>query len=125
MCGCLWCAPTGDLACNPGMCPDWESNWQPFGLQAASQSTEPHQPGLVYKIFNCTIFHGSEGKKMQLEKFPSVFFPASRICMYPLLSPLNTLCPKGFHLGVICLELKVPFLKQKGTSVISNSGRCL
>ena len=22
-----------DLACNPGMCPDWESNWQPFGLQ--------------------------------------------------------------------------------------------
>ena len=19
--------PTGDLACNPGMCPDWESNW--------------------------------------------------------------------------------------------------
>ena len=26
-------APTGDLARNPGMCPDWESNWQPFGLQ--------------------------------------------------------------------------------------------
>ena len=28
-------APTGDLACNPGMCPYWESNWQPFGLQPA------------------------------------------------------------------------------------------
>ena len=28
------CVPrTGDLACNPGMCPDWESNWRPFGLQ--------------------------------------------------------------------------------------------
>ena len=26
-------APTGDLACNPGMCPDWESNRRPFGLQ--------------------------------------------------------------------------------------------
>ena len=26
---------TGDLAYNPGMCPDWESNWQPFGSQAA------------------------------------------------------------------------------------------
>ena len=26
-------APTGDLACNPGMCPDWESNWRPFGSQ--------------------------------------------------------------------------------------------
>ena len=24
-------APTGDLACNPGMCPDWELNWRPFG----------------------------------------------------------------------------------------------
>ena len=24
-------APTGDLAQNPGMCPDRESNWQPFG----------------------------------------------------------------------------------------------
>ena len=26
-------APTGDLACKPGMCPDWESNRQPFGSQ--------------------------------------------------------------------------------------------
>ena len=25
---------TGDLACNPGMCPDWEPNLQPYGLQA-------------------------------------------------------------------------------------------
>ena len=24
--------PTGDLAHNPGMCPDWESNQQPFGV---------------------------------------------------------------------------------------------
>ena len=31
--------PTGDLACNPGMCFDWELNQWPFGLQA---STEPH-----------------------------------------------------------------------------------
>ena len=38
---------TGDLACNPGMGPDWELNQQPFGLQASAQSTEPHQPGLV------------------------------------------------------------------------------
>ena len=39
--------PTGDLACNPGMCPDWESNWRPFGFQASTQCTEPHQPGLI------------------------------------------------------------------------------
>ena len=28
-------APTGDLARNPGMCPDWELNWQPFDSQPA------------------------------------------------------------------------------------------
>ena len=38
--------PTGDLACNPGMCSDWESNQWPFGSQASAQSTELHQPGL-------------------------------------------------------------------------------
>ena len=26
------------------MCPDWESNRRPSGLQASAQSTEPHQP---------------------------------------------------------------------------------
>ena len=39
--------PTGDLACNQGMCPDWESNGQHRGSQAYSQSTELHQPGLI------------------------------------------------------------------------------
>ena len=38
--------PTGDLACNQGMCPDWESNLRPFGSQAGTQSTEPHHPGI-------------------------------------------------------------------------------
>ena len=37
--------PTGDLARNPGMCPAWESSQRPFGSQASTQSTEPHQPG--------------------------------------------------------------------------------
>ena len=45
MCGCLSRAPIGDLTCNPGMCPDWESNRRPFDSQAGTQSTEPHQPG--------------------------------------------------------------------------------
>ena len=30
---------TGDLTLNPGLCPDWELNWRPFGLQAGAQST--------------------------------------------------------------------------------------
>ena len=43
--------PTRDLDHNPGMCPDWESNWQPFGSQASAQSTEPHQPELDFFIY--------------------------------------------------------------------------
>ena len=52
MCGCFYAPPTGDLVGKPGMCPDWESNQQPFGLQArGAQSTEPQQPGinLIFK----------------------------------------------------------------------------
>ena len=41
---------TVDLAYNPGMCHDWESNWRPFSSQASTQSTESHQPGRVRKI---------------------------------------------------------------------------
>ena len=41
--------PNEGLAHNPGMCPDWELNPRPFGSQAGTQSTEPHQPGL--KVF--------------------------------------------------------------------------
>ena len=43
--------PTGDLACNPGMCPDWESNLWLFSLQAGTQSTESHQPGHYIILF--------------------------------------------------------------------------
>ena len=41
--------PTGDLACNPSMCPDWELNQQLFGFQVGAQSTKPHQPGQEFK----------------------------------------------------------------------------
>ena len=47
--------PTGDLAHNPGMCPDWKLNQRPFGSRACTQSTEPHQAGLkqqfLYQFF--------------------------------------------------------------------------
>ena len=42
--------PTGDLAHNPGMCPDWGLNHWPFSSQTGAHSTEPHQPGL--KVLN-------------------------------------------------------------------------
>ena len=54
MCGYVSHAhPTGDLARNPGMGPDWESNWRPFGWQSRAQSTEPHQPRQkLFFLFN-------------------------------------------------------------------------
>ena len=42
--------PTGDLACNPGMCPDWELNQQPFGLQAGAQNT-PGRSFYILKVY--------------------------------------------------------------------------
>ena len=48
--------PTDDLACNPGMCPDWEVNQQPFGSQAGAQSTELHLPGVVSYSFGLKKF---------------------------------------------------------------------
>ena len=47
-----WAPPTGDPACNPGMCSNWELNSRPFGLQSSAQSTEPHQPGLRKRSLN-------------------------------------------------------------------------
>ena len=46
--------PTGDLAGNTSMCPHWESNQRPFGSQACTQSTEPHQPGQKFSSFLST-----------------------------------------------------------------------
>ena len=40
--------PTGEWTHILGMCPDQELNQQPFGLQAGTQSTEPHQQGMFF-----------------------------------------------------------------------------
>ena len=48
--------PAEDLAHDPGLCPDWESNWQPFGSQAGTQFTESHQLGPL-TIFDSFMFH--------------------------------------------------------------------
>ena len=39
--------------CNPGMCPDWQSNLWYFGLQASAQSAEPHQLGWFTPLNSC------------------------------------------------------------------------
>ena len=46
--------PTGDLACNPGMCPAGASNQRHFGSQACTEYTELHQPGPSSYFFNET-----------------------------------------------------------------------
>ena len=47
----LTCPLLGDLACNPGMCPDWESNQRPFGLQARSRSIHWATPDRAIEAF--------------------------------------------------------------------------
>ena len=54
----LTCPLLGDLACNPGMCPDWESNQRPFGLQSSTQFTEPHQPGQIKYVSKVVLSVG-------------------------------------------------------------------
>ena len=60
--------PTGDVACNPGMCPDWESNLRPVGSQAGTQSTEPYQPGQDIYIFKVQLKIFLENNFMELMK---------------------------------------------------------
>ena len=54
--GASWVPPTGDLALNLGMCPDWESNRWPFCLQGGTQSTEPHLPGPASFCFSFLFY---------------------------------------------------------------------
>ena len=50
--------PTRDLALDPGMWPDQESNRRPFGEQARTQSTVPPQPELkLMNFFISGSFH--------------------------------------------------------------------
>ena len=53
MCSC----PTADLAHNPGMCPDWESNRQPFGSQPALNPLSYTSQGFLSEILNLFISH--------------------------------------------------------------------
>ena len=51
MCGCLSHAPPHwGPGPQPRHVPNWESNQRPFGSQAGTQSTEPHQPGLLLTL---------------------------------------------------------------------------
>ena len=78
-------SPTGDLAHKPGMCPDWESNRQPFSSQAGAPSTEPHQPRL-----NTAVLITTEN----LKHFK---------CTYNRLVKLIIVYPKDIMLCIMCI----------------------
>ena len=68
-----------NLAHNPGMCPEGESNWLPFGSQSGAQSTEPRQPGL--KIFLVEIYHTRNGIQRARQSL-QVYISFIYICIY-------------------------------------------
>ena len=62
--------PTGDLAHNPGMCPSLGIEpVTPFGSQAGTQSTEPHQPEQEASLLSREDFWFSLYKQCILSKF--------------------------------------------------------
>ena len=68
--------PSRDLAHNPGMCPHWESNQEPFGSQVSTQSSEPHQPGpqsyfITFK-FNSLGFPGNYTSSFDIKFFKGI-----------------------------------------------------
>ena len=82
-------------------CPGWESNQQPFVLQARTQSTEPHQQGLwlcfkqytrqwtlvPFRIQDCKG-EGGEGCKLRKQLFhiPKIYYfysSAPKLSMKP------------------------------------------
>ena len=60
MCGCLLHASYRGSGPATQAC-DRESNLQPCGSQAGTQSTEPHQPGPVPYSFNVFLPHENVG----------------------------------------------------------------
>ena len=93
--------PTGDLAHNPGTCLDWELN-RHFGLQAGTQSTEPHQPGLVVfsfflflkKIYFIYLFiDRGEGREKERERNINVWLPLACPLLGTWLACNPGICP--------------------------------
>ena len=77
--------PTGDLAGNLGMCPNWESNGWPFSSQAGTQSTEPHQPGQKNNLF---LFFKERKRNINLlfHSFMHSLVDSCR-CLWPGIEP--------------------------------------
>ena len=92
--------PTGGLACNPGMCPDWESNWRPFGLQASIQSTEPHQSEIIFSFSFLSMVSFSSLDILKIDGLKSLCSKFLRDSIYQLFlfSVYGTYFPVFMHI---------------------------
>ena len=53
-----WLVASHMHAIEPGMCPDWESNPQPFGVQDDAPTNWATWPGLfIFKILSCFLLN--------------------------------------------------------------------
>ena len=57
---------TGDLACNPGMCPDWESNQRPFDRRPALNPLSHTSQGFKFKLRTILGFLEKTGLRLLL-----------------------------------------------------------
>ena len=87
----LICAPTWGWTCNPGMCPDWESNPQPSGLweDAPTNWTIPAGQGLSFTFLKHTVLAGRQ---------PSTFYHCFCLFNYHFSSESYTGSPETFLL---------------------------
>ena len=96
--------PTGDLAGNPGMFPDQESNLWPFILQADAQFTEPQQPGpLLFKnsFTECSHWRKqcgvtSKNKNKNITAYDLAIPPLGIYSKKPEILILKTICTPMF-----------------------------
>ena len=66
--------PTGDLVCNPGICPYWELNWRPFGSQAGLNPLSYSSQGYKLLFISISISFISDWIFSVLLRFSPRFF---------------------------------------------------
>ena len=94
--------PTGDLAWNPGMHPDWELNQWPFGSQASVHSTELYQPepNFILSMWLSNLQHHLLKRLLSISLF---FFYVERFW-----HPVRISCASVF--GILAGHTVVPFV---------------
>ena len=83
---------------NPGMCPEWESNPQPFGYLLDALTTDPHRPGQNYVSFKDNLRLPSKEYSQDSNSGLSAV-KAWTLC---ISLPPQSLTPSSFQL---CLDL--------------------